>query len=444
MSKKKLWGGRFSKGTNQLVEKFSNSIALDQELALYDCAGSLYHIDVLKKAKLLTVAEHKKLKSGLNALTKDIQAGKLRVDAKCEDIHTFVQEAMEKKVGKTALKLHTCRSRNDQVVLDVKLYCLKNIQTLIKKLLHLNNAFTNLAMQNKNLVIPGYTHLQHAIPVALKDYLCAICQMLSRDGERLANAYDNIDLTFGSGALAGTMIPASCYRAPAPLHVNKAIEPTTAPIDSVGDRDFIIEILSALAIMGMHLSRLSEDLILWASNEFGFIDIDDGFCTGSSLMPQKKNPDVLELVRGMTGPLYGNLMNVLVMMKGLPLAYNRDMQWDKEPLFDSVQKTGEALDVMTQLLLNTSFNEDKINIQLQDECLYATDIADHLVSNKVAFKEAHAIVGRLISTKLKKGISLLDMNDKALKTFHPSLTKASLRKILSPSASVKAKRSIKR
>jgi len=444
MSKKKLWGGRFSKATNRLVEQFSNSIQLDKKLALYDCAGSLYHIGVLKKAKLLTASEHTKLKSALSGLIKDIEKGKLRIDPKCEDIHTFVQEAVEKKAGKTALKLHTCRSRNDQVVLDVKLYCLKNIQGLIKKLLNLNNALTNLAMQNKDVILPGYTHLQHAIPVALKDYLQAVCQMISRDGERLANAYDNIDLTFGSGALAGTMIPSSCYRAAAPLNVNKPIDPTTAPIDSVSDRDFIIEILSALAILGMHLSRLSEDMILWASAEFGFIDIDDAFCTGSSLMPQKKNPDVLELVRGMTGPLYGNLMNVLVMMKGLPLAYNRDMQWDKEPLFDSFDKMGAALDVMTQLLLNTSFNTETIAAQLDDECLYATDIADHLVANKVAFKDAHAVVGRLISAKLKQGVSLLDMPDKSLQAFHPSLTKTVLRKILSPAGSVKAKRSIKR
>jgi len=288
--------------------------------------------------------------------------------------------------------------------------------------------------------MPGYTHLQHAIPVRLSEHLNAYAQMLLRDKKRLSNAAGNITLTMGSGALAGTMIPAAQYNGKID---GKTVTAPNNSLDTVSDRDFVVEILSALAITGMHLSRLAEDAILWASQEFNFIDIDESFCTGSSLMPQKKNPDILELVRGYTGRLYGNLNNVLVMLKGLPLSYNRDMQHDKEPLFDSFEIIQKELSILTKLFQNVKFKKKKIEKQLQDESLYATDIADYLVKSGVAFKDAHVIVGKLVGYKIKKDIDILQMDAKTLKGFHASLTPKAVKQIINPIASVISKKSIK-
>lgn len=441
----KLWGGRFTKKTNELVEKFSNSMHFDVLLAQYDCIGSLAHIDVLKKAKLLNAAEHRKLSAGLKRILTVIDEGKFTPNAKFEDIHSYIQHLLEKdsKVGTAAHKLHTCRSRNDQVLFDTKLYCLMNILTTEKALLRISHALKKLASKNSDLIMPGYTHLQHAIPVKVYDVLMAYATMLKRDETRLLNAFNGIELTLGSGAVAGTMIPASFYKLPAKEGLPKSISAPDNSIATVADRDFVAETLSVLAIIGMHLSRMCEDMILWTSSEFNFIDIDDAFCTGSSLMPQKKNPDVLELVRGSTGRLYGNLMNVLVMLKGLPLSYNRDMQHDKEPLFDSFKTVQNSLDVLAAMLPHISFKKATLEAQVADECLYATDIADYLVRNGMAFKTAHSIVGQLVKAKFATKINMLDMTDAQLKKIHPLLTNKALRSIIDPKKSVSAKKSIK-
>jgi argininosuccinate lyase len=443
-----LWGGRFSKKTNALAEEFGKSIHFDYKLAEYDCIGSLAHIGVLKKAKLLTSSEYTKLEKGLNTILQSVKDGSFKIDPSFEDIHSYIQHLLEKdkSVGKAALKLHTCRSRNDQVVFDVKLYCKNNIVDTEELLANFFETMLDLSEKNKNIFIPGYTHLQHAIPVALSQYFLAYFEMLVRDFKRLNNALKNIELTLGSGALAGTFIEESKYNQTIQaLQEEKiSINPSQNSIDTVSDRDFVIEILSVLAIIGMHLSRLSEDMIMWASKEFDFIDIDESFCTGSSLMPQKKNPDILELVRGYTGRLYGNLMNVLVMMKGLPLAYNRDMQHDKEPLFDSFEIVQNELIVLTELFKQVTFKNENIKKQLDDESLYATDMADYLVKKGVAFKDAHKIIGNLIQLKYKENIKIIDMGKAVLKNIHPFLTPKIVKIIIDPKQSVLSKKSVRK
>lgn len=439
----KLWGGRFSKKTHKLVEEFTNSIHFDYKLAKYDVLGSLAHIDILKKAKLLNLTEHKKIYNALRTILKTIEKGTFKVDPSFEDIHSYIQHLVEHKAGKAGLKLHTCRSRNDQVAFDIKAYTLDNLFCTQKHIAHLNSALKSLATKNRDLIIPGFTHLQHAMPVSLAQYFEAYIQMLNRDHQRLYNAALNIDLSLGAGALAGTFIPAGYYQ-----HKNTDlimdIEPTKNSLDAVSDRDFIIESLNALATIGMHLSRLAEDMILWSTQEFNFIDIDDAFCTGSSLMPQKKNPDVLELVRGYSGRLSGNLINTLTMMKGLPLSYNRDMQLDKEPLFDSFEIVQKELAVLAELFKNVGFKKENIARQLKDESLYATDLSDYLVQNGVAFKDAHKIIGHLIQHKLTNRVEIKSMSDLELKKFHPKLNTKVVNKIINPRTSVESKKSIKK
>ena len=440
--KNKMWGGRFTKKTNPLVEDFTKSIQFDKKLAEYDCIGSILHIDVLKKARLLRASEYKKLESGLKGILGSIKKGSFKVDLRFEDIHSYIQDLLEKKVGKVALKLHTCRSRNDQVVFDSKMYCLKNLSATLDIFSDIAKKLSKLAKENARIVIPGYTHLQHAMPVSLYYYFDAYIEMFRRDTRRLSNIFDNIKLTMGSGAISGTSIDSSKYNVTS-LHSCVVCGPAN-PIDTVSDRDFVIEIISALSIIGMHLSRFAEDMILWSTKEFDFIDIDEAFCTGSSLMPQKKNPDVLELIRGNAGKLYGNLVNVLVMMKGLPLSYNRDMQLDKEPLFDSFEIIQKELKILRELLPKIKFKKENIARQLKDECLYATDIADYLVQKGVAFKDAHTIVGKLIAYKLKSGKEIKKMDNAILKKFHPALTNREMKRIIDPKVSIASKKSIRR
>lgn len=442
--KNKLWGGRFSKPTHQTVKDFTRSIQYDQALASYDCLGSLYHIAVLKKAKLLSVREYAVLKKGLTTIYHKIKSGKFKVAGDFEDIHSYIQYLLKTSVGSAALKLQTCRSRNDQVVLGTKLYCLDHIRLMLAKIKAYQTALQVLSRKNKKIFIPGYTHLQHAMPVSASDYFSAYEAMALRDAARLEDTYRRIQLSMGSGALAGTMIPASTYFFPASGDLPKAITPPENALDTVSDRDFIIETLSNLAILGMHLSRISEDLILWATSEFGFIEIDDAFCTGSSLMPQKKNPDVLELIRGYSGRLYGRLLEVLVLMKGLPLSYNRDMQLDKEPLFEALDVALSSLTVLTELLKNLKFNTKNIERQLADESLYATDMAHALVCEGLTFHHAHEIIGKLIRVSQAKKISIQQMNDHELKTVHPLLSVKLLRPLFNAEHSIKLKKSIRR
>jgi len=449
---KKMWGGRFSKKTDPLVEEFTRSIQYDKKLAIYDLLGSMIHVSILQEAGYITSKESSRLLAGLKSIAKNIKTRKI-IDNKYEDIHTYIQNELQRKVADIALKLHTCRSRNDQVVFATKLYCKDEIAILKTEILELTKALIHLVNKNKGIIIPGFTHMQHAQVVYLKDYLLAYTAMLKRDLIRLESISKNIEITLGAGALAGTPIISVKYNvglqkyltglstlAIYPLKV-KAVNNS---IDAVSDRDFVIEIISALSILAMHLSRLSEDLIIWSTKEFDFVEIDEAFCTGSSLMPQKKNPDVLELIRGYAGRLYGNLVSVLTMMKGLPLAYNRDMQLDKEPLFDSFEIVSKELRVLAGLIKTLKFNKAKIEQHLKDESLYATDLVYYLVNKKIPFKNAHTIVGKLVRYSLDSGIQIKDMPESLLKKFSDKFVKKEIVKLFDPLVSVGSKKSIKR
>jgi argininosuccinate lyase len=437
----KLWGGRFKKDTDPLVEEFTGSIHYDNKLAKYDVFGSMAHVRILKKAGYISAAEAAKLTRGLGRIYSDITKRKFRYDPAAEDIHTDIQNALQRIAGDAALKLHTARSRNDQVVFATKAYCRTELAKLRADMTALVSELGKLSHANRDLVIPGFTHMQHAQPVYVKDYLGAYIMMLKRDLARLAFVADNIKLTMGAGALAGTPIDSGKYRVGMP---GMTIEATANALDSVSDRDFVIEILGALAIVGMHISRLSEDLIIWSTREFGFIELDDAFCTGSSLMPNKKNADVLELARGCSGRLYGNLLSVLVMMKGLPLAYNRDMQLDKEPLFNSVETVSLALRVIKSLVGTLKFNRTRIEAHLEDEALYATDLVYYLVGKGVPFRAAHTIVGRLIRYSSDNRIEIKSMTDAELKKFSDKFRSREVLKIFNPRTSVESKRSVRR
>ncbi|MDD5428070.1 MAG: argininosuccinate lyase [Candidatus Omnitrophica bacterium] len=449
---KKLWGGRFAKATDPLVEEFTRSVQYDYKLAEYDIIGSLVHIQILKNAGYLNKTEKAKLESGLKALYSAVKDGTFKPDLSCEDIHTDIQNKLQAKVGDLVMKLHTARSRNEQVVFATKLYCKAGLMKLQEALVDLDITLCELAAKNSDVVIPGFTHMQHAQPVYLMDYLMAYGEMLKRDYDRTWVAAKNIELTMGAGALAGTPIDAAKYNVDVSGYIkgNKdlrksfKLQPTVNSLDSVSDRDFVIEVLNTAAIIGMHLSRLSEDIIIWSSKEFGFISIDDAFCTGSSLMPQKKNPDVLELVRGYTGRLYGNLMSVLAMMKGLPLTYNRDMQLDKEPLFDSIEIVSAELAVLSGLVKGLKFNKAKIEQHLEDESLYATDLVYYLVGKGVAFKNAHTIVGKLVKYSIDNSVEIKSMTERELGKFSASFKKSDIVKLLDPKTSVESKKSLKR
>ncbi|MDO8536572.1 MAG: argininosuccinate lyase [Candidatus Omnitrophota bacterium] len=435
---KKLWGGRFSKKTDPLVEEFTKSIQYDYILAECDLIGSIYHVAILKKAKILKAGEAAKLEKALNGILKSVKRGSFKIDMKSEDIHTNIQNILQEKVGDLALKLHTARSRNDQVVFSTKLCAKAKVDEIKADIAKFTVAIESLAGKNRDIIIPGLTHMQHAQPVYLKDHLTAYSHMLYKDGMRLECIERTIEMTMGSGALAGTPIAAANY------NIKGCVEPTTNSLYSVSDRDFVIEILNALAITGMHLSRLAEDLILWSTKEFDFIKIDDAFCTGSSLMPQKRNPDVLELIRGYSGRLLGNAVSVMTMMKGLPLTYNRDMQLDKEPLFNSFEIVSSELRVMAGLIKTLKFNKVKIEEHLEDESLYATDLVYYLVKKGIAFKNAHNIIGDLVKHSIDSGIEIKSMTNHELARFSDKFKSKEIIRLFDPKVSVESKRSVKR
>jgi len=451
---KKLWGGRFEKETNPLVEEFNKSIHYDKILASWDIIGSMIHVKILERANYLTAQEALSLDNELKVISGSIANNTFIADDKCEDIHTNIQNTLQDKLGETALKLHMARSRNDQVVFATKLYCKFSIAKINVDITNLSAAIVDLVERN-DIIIPGFTHMQHAQPVYLKDYLGAYSKMLLRDYERLVYISKNMKITMGSGALAGTPINSSEYNINLEEILKEPrfkdfkevfiIEPTSNSLDSVSDRDFVIEIISALSIVAMHLSRLAEDLIIWSTKEFDFIEIDEAFCTGSSLMPQKKNPDVLELVRGYAGRLCGNLVSVLTMMKGLPLTYNKDMQLDKEPLFHSFEIISKELKVLLGLIKTLEFNKERIDEHLEDESLYATDIVYYLVKNGEAFKNAHTIVGELVKYSIDNHIAIKEIPEDILKEkFSDKFVKAEIIKLFDPRVSVESKKSIKR
>ncbi len=398
---KKLWGGRFSKKTDPQVEKFTSSLKTDIVLAECDIIGSIAHAKMLGKCRIIPLKDSSAIVKGLNSVLMDLRHGRLKIDTKAEDVHTLVQNALERKIGAFAKRLHTARSRNDQVSLDTRMYCKDFISSLIGLIKGLIASFDIFVEKNKNIKMPGYTHMQHAQPVSLKNYAGAYQAMLERDIDRLKEIYKRIDIMpLGSAALAGTSLPIDRSYTAKQLGFSKISKNT---LDAVSDRDFCIELLAAAAILGMHLSRLAEDLILWSTAEFGFADIDEGFCTGSSMMPQKKNPDVMELIRGNAGVLYGNLISLLVTMKGIPLTYNRDMQLDKAPLFESLNLVEEEVIVLAKLIKSTKLNKTAIQKQLQDPGLYATLMAENLVKKGASFSDAHKTIGNLIKKKASAG-----------------------------------------
>jgi argininosuccinate lyase len=414
---KKLWGGRFSKKTNEIVESFTESISFDCRLYEEDIDGSIAHAKMLAEQQIITSVEADKIIKGLQEIKKEIEKGEFEFRKEYEDIHMAIETRLKEKIGDIAGKLHTARSRNDQIALDMRLYVKKKIETIHLLITNLQKVFVEKAEKYKDCPAPGYTHLQRAQPVFLAHYLLAFVEMWERDKGRLIDCFKRVDFSpLGSCALAGTTFPLNREEVAKNLGFSGV---TQNSMDAVSDRDFIIEFLSSLSIIMMHLSRLAEDMILWNSYEFSFVILPDDFCTGSSIMPQKKNPDVLELVRGKTGRVYGSLMAILTIMKGLPMTYNRDMQEDKEQLFDAVDTVEKCIEVLVPLFQKTEFNVAKLTEESKKGFILATEIADYLTKRGVPFRKAHEITGKIVAycEKLKK--DLFDLSLLEYKKFYP-------------------------
>ena len=407
----KLWAGRFKEKTAKIVEKFTSSIDVDKRLYAYDIQGSIAHCRTLAKAAIISAQEAEELIAGLEQVKQEIDEGALPYSDALEDIHTHIESRLAEIVGKVAYKLHTARSRNDQVALDVRLYLRDTVDSITRYLIELQTVLVDLAGRHIETVLPGYTHLQRAQPILLAHHLMAYYEMFSRDTERLKDCMVRINsMPLGSAALAGTPHPIDRKYTAELLGFE---EVSGNSVDSVSDRDFIIEFLSAAAICMMHLSRLSEELIIWSSAEFGFIELPDAFATGSSIMPQKKNPDVAELIRGKSGRAFGNLMAMLTLMKSLPLSYNRDMQEDKALLFDTVDILTACLEIYIQLLPKLAINKTVMLKAVASGYLNATDMADYLVTKGLPFREAHHCVGQVVryALGLKKEIHELSLRE---------------------------------
>ncbi len=400
----KLWAGRFQKETDELVNDFNSSIAFDARLYKEDIEGSVAHAAMLGAQGIIPPEDAARIIEGLGGILADIEEGQILFSADLEDIHMNIEKLLTERVGEAGRRLHTARSRNDQVAVDIRLYLKKQIVALHGKILTLQRALLARARQTDTMVMPGYTHLQRAQPTTVAHYLMAYAEMLKRDLTRLEDCYRRMDVCpLGSGALAGTTYPIDRARVARDLGFAAVSENS---LDGVSDRDFSIELCAALSMLMMHLSRFSEEIILWCSWEFGFAELDDAYSTGSSIMPQKKNPDVAELVRGKTGRVYGSLVTLLTVMKALPLAYNKDMQEDKEPVFDAVDTAGMCLDVFTPMFETLTFKPDKMRRAASAGFINATDCADYLVKKGLPFRDAYQIVGRLVRMCLRTGENL--------------------------------------
>jgi argininosuccinate lyase len=396
--------GRFSKPAAEIALRYGESVSFDWRLYRYDIAGSIAHAAALARSGIITAAERRKIETGLRAIQKEIESGKFKWDRSLEDVHMNIEAVLVKRIGAAGAKLHTARSRNDQIALDLRLYVKAEIAELSAGLRSLQTALLNLSEQHVDVVMPGYTHLQRAQPIFLAHYLLAQIEAFERDAERLRDCNARTDvLPLGSGALAGSTIVLDRELMAQQLGFARVSQNS---LDAVGDRDFVCEFLFCLAMIGMHLSRLSEDLITWSTHEFGFVEFSDAFSTGSSLMPQKKNPDMAELTRGKTGRLYGNLLSILTTLKALRSSYNRDMQEDKEALFDSVDTVRAALEVFSAMLPKIEINRARMEAAASDPNLFATDIAEYLVKKGMPFREAHEIVGGLVADCVTTGMSL--------------------------------------
>ena len=402
----KLWGGRFTKETNKLVENFNESLSFDHRFYKQDIRGSIAHVKMLAKQNILTDNERDKLIEGLKSIEADIDAGKLKFDDGSEDIHSFVEAHLIERIGDTGKKLHTGRSRNDQVALDMKLYVRDEIDELKDLLYELLSEVLNIMEENKSTYMPGFTHLQKAQPTTLAHHFGAYFEMFIRDFDRLVSTRKRMNLSpLGSGAFAGTTYDLDRDYVASILDFDTA---TRNSMDSVSDRDYLLELLSDLAIMSMHLSRLSEEIIIWNTDEYRFVEMDDTYSTGSSIMPQKKNPDIAELIRGKSGRVYGSLISLLTTMKGLPLAYNKDMQEDKEMSFDAIDTVKSLIKLMSGMLSSMKFNHERMAKSARGGFTNATDAADYLVKKNVAFRDAHEIVGRLVLYGIENNKALDD------------------------------------
>lgn len=417
----KLWGGRFTGEENELVAKYNSSISFDSRFWREDIKGSMAHALMLGNQGIISHDEADQIHKGLVDIYNDIESGKLSIDMEAEDIHSFVESVLTERIGDAGKKLHTGRSRNDQVALDMRMYArssAKEVSKLLKKLL---TTILSIMKDNKETYMPGFTHLQKAQPVTLAHHLGAYFEMFSRDRSRLKDAVNRLNYSpLGSGALAGTTYPLDREMT---AKVLDFAGPTENSMDGVSDRDYLIELLSDFSMIMMHLSRFSEEIIIWNTNEYRFIEIDDAYSTGSSIMPQKKNPDIAELVRGKTGRVYGALMTLLTALKGLPLAYNKDLQEDKEAFFDALDTVSDSITLFDGMLATLKFNKDIMASSAKNGFTNATDAADYLVTHGVPFRDAHGIIGRLVLYCIDQKKALDDLTIDEFKQFSPAFDK---------------------
>ncbi len=407
MEAKKLWGGRFEASLEEWVEEFGASIRFDQKLAKYDIQGSLAHVQMLGATGVISLEEAQSIQAGLEELLNDYETGKLVFDIRNEDIHMNIESLLTEKIGSVAGKLHTARSRNDQVATDMHLYLKDTLFQVVDKLTNLRQTLVNLAQEHIETVMPGYTHLQHAQPISFAQHMLAYYNMFSRDSERFAFNIQHTDISpLGAAALAGTTFPIDRQLT---SDLMGFAHPYTNSLDAVSDRDFILEFLSNASILMMHMSRLCEEIINWCSHEYQFVTLSDTFSTGSSIMPQKKNPDMAELIRGKTGRVYGNLVGLLTVMKSLPLTYNKDLQEDKEGMFDSAETILVSIDILAGMLQSMTVHKERMAQSTEKDFSNATELADYLASKGLPFRQAHEIVGKLVLECSKAGYYLQDV-----------------------------------
>ncbi|WP_293727894.1 argininosuccinate lyase [uncultured Phascolarctobacterium sp.] len=434
----KLWGGRFSKNTNELVDAFNASIDFDKRLYHEDIRGSIAHARMLAKCGIIPAEDGEKIIAGLKDILADIEAGNFHFDVALEDIHMNVEARLTERIGSAGARLHTARSRNDQVALDMHMYMKREVAEIAELLLRFEEALLTVAKKHDKTLMPGYTHLQRAQPITFAHHLLAYFNMLQRDFRRLLGVWEGADMMpLGAGAIAGTTFPIDRFMVADELNFS-TVYPNS--MDAVSDRDYVIEFLSFASMLMMHLSRLSEEICLWSSTEFGFVELDDGFATGSSMMPQKKNPDISELVRGKTGRVYGHLQAMLVTAKGLPLTYNKDLQEDKEGFFDAVDTVKFSLAVYRDMILTMTVNVDKMAQAVSRDFSNATDLADYLVRKGLPFRQAHEVVGKCVAYAIHQGKFLPEISLEEYKKFS-ELFEGDLLTALNPENCVEARKS---
>lgn len=435
-TKIKPWGGRFTGETNKKVEEFTASISFDKRLYRHDIKGSIVHCMALARARILSSHEAENIIKGLKDILMEIEKGQFPFLPEDEDIHMAIEKRLIEKIGDTGRKLHTSRSRNDQVALDIRLYLRDEIGMIIDRIRSLQSVIVDLAKKNIDLIMPGYTHMQAAQPLLFSHYILAYYEMLERDKERLKDCLKRVDsMPLGSGAISGSNYPVDREFIATQLGFSSV---TNNSVDAVSDRDFAIEFLANSAIIMMHLSRLSEELVLWSTIEFGYLDLPDSFCTGSSMMPQKKNPDIPELIRGKSGRVYGSLVSLLVTMKSLPLAYNRDLQEDKEPIFDTIDTIKNSIEIYTEMLKGIKLNHERISGSGENHLLLATDLADYLVMKGLPFRNAHEVVGKIVQFCIENKRRLDSLTPEEFKSYS-GLFGADLKDYLSVERSIERK-----